>query len=161
VAINAVLTLLTIALPAQTAMNPDNPVATTNNNMKETIAQFLKIKDFPFTIKNENGNEIYYENSYGYWYRYEYNSNRNQIYYEDSTGYWGKNQYDSNGHQIYYENSNGVWYKREYDSDGNIIYHEDSERVIRDNRPKPVLEITLEEIAALKGVSVSQIRIKE
>ena len=30
------------------------------------IAQQLKIKDFPFIIKDKNGNEIYYENSDGY-----------------------------------------------------------------------------------------------
>ncbi len=108
--------------------------------MKETIAQFLKIKDFPFTIKNENGNEIYYENS---------------------DGYWIKKEFDLNGKEIYYENSKGVWYKREYDSDGNVIYWEDSNGLVNDNRPKPVLEITLEEIAKLKGVDVSQIRIKE
>jgi hypothetical protein len=90
-----------------------------NNSMKETIAQFLNIKDFPFTIKNENGNEIYYENS------------------------------------------NGAWIKKEFDLNGNRIYYEDSDGIVDDNRPKPVLEITLEEIAALKGVDVSQIRIKE
>lgn len=85
--------------------------------MKETIAQFLKIKDFPFTIKNENGNIIYYEGS---------------------NGYWEKREFDLNGNRIYYEDSNGIF---------------------EDNRPK--VEITLEEIAKLKGVDVSQIRIKE
>jgi hypothetical protein len=108
--------------------------------MKETIAQFLKIKDFPFTIKDENGDEIYWETS---------------------CGVWIKREFDLNGNRIYYENSNGVWYKREYDSDGNVIYWEDSNGLVNDNRPKPVLEITLEEIAKLKGVDVSQIRIKE
>jgi hypothetical protein len=87
--------------------------------MKETIAQFLKIKDFPFTIK------------------------------------------DKDGDQIYYENSNGAWFKKEFDLNGNRIYYEDSNGIVYDNRPKPVLEITLEEIAKLKGVNVSQIRIKE
>ena len=129
--------------------------------MKETIAQFLKIKDFPFTIKNENGNEIYYETSYGYWHRYEYNSNGNQIYYEDSTGYWGKNQYDSDGNIIYHENSKGVWCKRECDSDGKEIYFENSNGFIRDNRPKPVVEMTLQEIADKLGMDVKSIRIKE
>jgi len=129
--------------------------------MKETIAQFLNIKDFPFTIKNENGNVIYFENSNGYWIKREYDLNGNVIYFENSKGYWEKREYDSNGKEIYYENSSGTWEKIEYDSNGNIIYHEDSEGFIRDNRPKPVVEMTLQEIADKLGMDVSQIRIKE
>ena len=30
-----------------------------------TIAKQLKIKEFPFEIKDSKGNRIYYENSYG------------------------------------------------------------------------------------------------
>lgn len=36
-----------------------------------------------------------------------YDSNGNQIYREDSNGFWSKREYDSNGNQIYYEDSNG------------------------------------------------------
>jgi hypothetical protein len=129
--------------------------------MKPTIAQFLKIQKFPFTIKNENGNEIYCENSNGYWIKRKFDLNGKEIYYEDSNGTWIKRKFDLNGKEIYHENSNGYWIKRKFDLNGKEIYHEDSEGFIRDNRPKPVLEITLQEIAALKGVSVSQIRIKE
>ena len=81
-----------------------------------TIAQQLKIKEFPFVIKDKNGKEIYYE---------------------DSDGYWRKSEYDSNGKKIYFEDSNGNWYKREFDSNGNQIYYEDSDGLINDNRPKP------------------------
>ena len=77
---------------------------------KQTIAQFLKIKTFPFIIKDDKGSEIYRE-------------------YSD--GYWGKSEYDNKGNLIYYE------------------------------RSKPMIELTLEDIAKLKGVDVSQIRIKE
>jgi hypothetical protein len=80
----------------------------------KTIAQHLNVTDFPFIIKDKNGNEIYYENS---------------------TGYWEKSEFDSNGNQIYFENSNGFWYKREFDSNGNVIYSEDSDGKIIDNRP--------------------------
>ena len=55
--------------------------------MKPTIAQFLKVKDFPFVINDKNGNEIYYERSTGFWSKREYNAQGDQIYYEDSTGY--------------------------------------------------------------------------
>jgi hypothetical protein len=81
----------------------------------KTIAQQLNIKEFPFKIKDKNGNQIYYEDSNRFWYKKEYNSNGNVIYCEYSYGYWYKCEYDSNGNEIYYE-----------DSDGKIV----------DNRPK-------------------------
>ena len=52
----------------------------------KTIAQQLNVKDFPFEIKDKNGNEIYYENSDGYWRKSEYDSNGNVIYFENSEG---------------------------------------------------------------------------
>jgi len=106
----------------------------------QTIAQFLNIKDFPLEIKDNNGN---------------------QIYIEYSDGYWDKCDYDAKGNQIYYEDSNGYWRKCEYDDEGNQIYFEDSDGFIVDDRPKPMIELTLQDIAKLKGVDVSQIRIKE
>ena len=102
----------------------------------KTIAQELNVTDFPFEIKDKSGNEIYFENSNGYWIKREYDSNGNEIYWEDSTGYWIKREYDSDGNRIYHENSNGDWNKSEYDSNGNQIYHENSDGVIVDNRPK-------------------------
>jgi hypothetical protein len=82
----------------------------------KTIAQQLNVTEFPFRIKDKNGNTLYYE---------------------DSNKFWVKYEYDSNGKYTYGENSNEVWTKREYDSDGNEIYYEDSEGKIRDKRPKP------------------------
>ena len=102
----------------------------------KTIAQQLNIKEFPFEIKDKNGNEIYWENSNGGWVQREYDSNGNQIYSEDSGGFWVKREYDENGNGIYYEDSDGYWSKREYDSNGNIIYHENSDGFIEDNRLK-------------------------
>jgi uncharacterized membrane protein len=127
----------------------------------KTIAQQLNIKEFPFEIKNKNGNTIYYEISNGYWIKCEYDSNGNEIYYENSDGFWSKREYNSNGNEIRHETSDGYWSKREYDSNGKEIYYENSKGTIIDNRPKQVIELTLEDIAKLKGVSVSQIRIKE
>ncbi len=106
----------------------------------QTITQFLNVKDFPFFIKDKNGKEIYSEYSTGYWCKSEYDSKGNEIRLENSDGYWSKREYDSKGNQIHYENSNGE---------------------IIDKRPKPIIELTLEDVAKLKGVSVSQIRIKE
>jgi YD repeat-containing protein len=98
-----------------------------------------KLFNQPVTIKgnyvyNNQGNEIYYENSDGYWIKYEYDANGNEIYRENSNGYWYKREYDHNGNEIYYENNSGYWYKEEYDTNGNLIYRETSRGVIRDNR---------------------------
>ena len=109
-------------------------------NNEQTIAQFLNVKDFRFVIKDKNGNKIYFENTYGFWCKSEYDDQGNLIYSEDSDGVWRKSEYDEQGKEIYYENSDGY---------------------IVDNRPKPMIELTLEDIAKLKGVDVNQIRIKE
>ena len=52
----------------------------------KTIAQQLNVKEFPFYIKDSNGNQIYYENSNGYWSKREWDSNGKVIYYETSHG---------------------------------------------------------------------------
>jgi len=88
-----------------------------------TIAQQLKIKEFPFQIKDSKGNQIYWENSDGYWTKYEY---------------------DSEGNHIYLETSDGYWAKRKYDSDRNVIYYENSNRTIIDNRPKTDVQKAIE-----------------
>ena len=104
-----------------------------------TIAQQLKVTEFPFTIKDKNGIQIYFEDSTGYWRKYEYDQNGKEIYYENSDGYWCKSEYDQNGKLIYFENS-----------DGNII----------DNQPK-VVELTLNEIAKKLNIDVNFLKIKK
>lgn len=51
----------------------------------KTLAKQLKINNFPFMIKDNNENTIYYEDSKGYWYRVEFDENQ-PIYYENSIG---------------------------------------------------------------------------
>ena len=63
-----------------------------------------------------------------------YDNDGNQIYYEGSYGYWWKREYDTNGNLIYSEYSDGYWYKYKYDINGNIIYRENSDGDIEDNR---------------------------
>jgi hypothetical protein len=105
----------------------------------KTIAQQLNIKSFPFEI-HVNGKLVYYETS-----------NEN----------WHKSEYDANGNEVYYENSHGDWCKREYDANGKEVYFEDSNGYIRDNRPKPVKEFTMDEIAKVMGIPVEQLKIKK
>jgi len=57
--------------------------------MKKTIAQQLKINDFPFTIYDEDGGELYYEDESGYW--------RKTQYFEDSDDYGHVLTKDSEG----------------------------------------------------------------
>ncbi len=106
-----------------------------------TIAQQLKIKDFPFIIKNKQGKEIYWEGLNGYWLKSEFDTNGNNIYYESSHGYWAKREYNSDGKKIYWESSNGK---------------------IIDNRPKLVeVHLSMDEIAAKFGIDVSTLKIKK
>ena len=106
----------------------------------KTITQQLNIKKFPFEIKDEKGKKIYYEDSNGYWAKYQYDEKGNKIYLEYSTGYWKKSQYDEKGNRVYFENSTGC---------------------IVDTRPKQTVEITLDEIAKKFNIDISQVRIKD
>jgi hypothetical protein len=116
----------------------------------KTIAQQLNITEFPFIIKDKNGNQIYFEHSNGYWYKKEFDSNGNRICFEDSEGYWYKKEFDSNGNRIFYEDSEGYCSKREFDSNGDETYFQDSNGVIRDNRLKPTCEGKVVEIDGKK-----------
>ena len=56
---------------------------------EQTIAQLIKW-DFKtngnLEIKDKNGNQIYFENSKGFWAKWEYDSQGNKIYFENSDG---------------------------------------------------------------------------
>jgi hypothetical protein len=117
-----------------------------------TMAQQLKVTKFPFVIKNDAGNEIYYEDSDGWWKKREWDDKGNEIYFEDSDGYWEKKEWDDKGKDIYFEDSDGYWEKREWDDKGKEeIYFENSDGYIDDKRPKPVPEYTMEELVDKLG----------
>lgn len=75
----------------------------------------------------------------------------NNIYFENSDGFWIKRKFDSNGYLIFFEDSNGVWFKNERDEKGNQIYYEDSKGLVIDNRVK---ELTIEEIEKILGYKI-------
>jgi hypothetical protein len=106
---------------------------------QETIAQLLKVKEFPFVIRDSKSNRIYWENSVGLWYKYEFDSKNNETRWESSSGYWENREYDSNGRCVYWESSDGV---------------------IMDARPKNV-ELTMDEIATKFGIDVNLLTIKK
>jgi hypothetical protein len=78
---------------------------------------------FPIEIRNSSGKQTYYEDSEGFWRKYEYDTNSKETYYEDSEGFWRKYDYDCDGKETYYENSYG--YKkvtpRSQACDGKVI----------------------------------------
>ena len=104
-----------------------------------------------FEVYNEKDHLIYYEDSNGYWSKWEYDEKGNEIYFENSNNYWEKSEYDEKGNQIYYEDSNGYWDKREYNENGNEIHYENSKGEIIDKRVK---ELTIEEIEKLLGYKI-------
>jgi hypothetical protein len=55
--------------------------------MEKTIAQQLNVTKFPFIIKDDKGNLIYFENSKGNWAKTEYDDKGNVTYHEDDDGY--------------------------------------------------------------------------
>ena len=61
----------------------------------------------PIEIRNAQGNRTYFENSNGYWHRWEYDAKGNETYFENSKGFWSKSEYDAQGNRTYYEDSDG------------------------------------------------------
>jgi len=57
--------------------------------LSETYKELGIVFTFPIKIKDKNGNETYFENSDGYWWRCEYDEKGNSTYYETSDGYKG------------------------------------------------------------------------
>jgi hypothetical protein len=94
--------------------------------LSETYKELGIAFTFPIKITNENGNQTYYEDSDGYWYRYEYNEDGNKTYYENSDSFWYRYEHDKDGKKTYFEDSHGSWARYEYDKDGNETYYEDS-----------------------------------
>ena len=97
--------------------------------LSETYKELGIAFSFPIKIKDANGKQTYYEESNGFWRKYEYNADGNETYYDNSTGYWHKYEYNADGNETYYENSTGYWWKAEYNADGNETYYEDSKGV--------------------------------
>ena len=53
----------------------------------KTIANIIHHKNFPIEIRDSNGDQIYYEDSEGDWWKSEYDDKCNLIYSEDSDGF--------------------------------------------------------------------------
>ena len=75
--------------------------------LSETYKELGIEFSFPIEIKDTKGNQTYFEKSYGFWYRCEYDANGKVTYYENSNDYWERWEYDANGNETYYENGDG------------------------------------------------------
>ena len=76
--------------------------------LSETYKELGIAFTFPIEIEDANGNDTYFENSDGFWCKWEYDTNGNETYYENIYPYWCKREYDTNGNETYYENSDGL-----------------------------------------------------
>ena len=109
--------------------------------MKNDFPLFKNLKDYGFYEHlSEDGINYVLSGVFGEPVRvgsnvYEiYNDNGNEIYYEDSDGKWVKREFDENGKLTYGENYTGQWSKSEYDERGERIYYEHSDGYIEDRR---------------------------
>ena len=94
--------------------------------LSETLTELGIAFSFPIQIKDAKGNETYYENSDGFWYRCEYDANGNETYYEDSDGDWARYEYDAYGRVTYFEDNADYWARYERDDKGYETYYENS-----------------------------------
>ena len=75
--------------------------------LSETYKELGIAFTFPIEITDANGKLTYYENSDGFWDRYERDANGNRTYYENSMGFWSRWERDA-WKMYYYEDSTGV-----------------------------------------------------
>ena len=91
-----------------------------------TKAQKLNITEFPYTEYDSYGNQTYYEEESGYWFKNTFDDNQNEIYFENSDGYLNKFLYDELDRCNYFQNSKLGWCKLKYQDDDIIISYEDN-----------------------------------
>ena len=76
--------------------------------LSETYKELGIAFSFPIKIKDDNRRVTYFEDSDGYWDRYERDAKGHPIYNENSDGFWSRWERDANGDVDYYEDSTGV-----------------------------------------------------
>lgn len=90
-----------------------------------TIAQKANhnFDDGDFELFDENGNNIYWENSEGYWIVQKFDDLNNKLLYKDSDGHYTKFVYDENGNIVYFEDPD-FGAKGTYDEKNILISYE-------------------------------------
>ena len=75
--------------------------------LSETYKELGIAFTFPIEIYDAKGKATYYEDSEGFWQRWERNANGKVAYYEDSDGEWARWEYDANGKVTHHGDSEG------------------------------------------------------
>jgi hypothetical protein len=93
--------------------------------MTQTIAQRLKVTEFPFVIKDKRGNVLYEETRRNKWERNEYDEKNRIVYHEEyhevSSGFWMKKTYDRFGNVSRMDNSRNEWETHVYNHNNQLI----------------------------------------
>jgi hypothetical protein len=81
-------------------------------------------------------------------------SQGNEIYFENSNGFWRKREFDDQGNGVYYEDGGGYWWKKEFNERGYQVYYEDSCGIVIDDRPKRkvTIELTEDQLKKVKEI---------
>jgi YD repeat-containing protein len=100
-----------------------------NQKLWEILEDEKEISEIVFDDKEEFNNVNWFIENFKY-------GKIRSIKFEDSEGYWKKYEYDKNGNLIKLEDSNGYWKKYEYDENGDMIKYEDSNGIIKEYKIK-------------------------
>jgi len=76
--------------------------------LSETLTELGIAFTFPIEIKDANGKATYFEDSDGYWERFEYNAEGRPTYSENIDEFWQKWGRSTNGRLTSFKNSDGV-----------------------------------------------------
>ena len=108
--------------------------------LSETLTELGIAFTFPIRIWDAKGYQTYYEDSTGYWDKYEWDGNGRATHYEDSDDYWERFERDAKGRPTYHEDSDGFWSRWERDDNGDVDYYEDSTGVKKGTTQRAQLE---------------------
>ena len=83
------------------------------SNLRREYEARMGTVDGTLRLFNGQGQEVYREESeesggFGFWILHKYNDEGKQVYYENSRGDWAKYKYNDEGKKVYYENSQGT-----------------------------------------------------
>ena len=80
------------------------------SNLRREYEARMGVVEGHLRLFNAQGQEVYREESggFGFWILHKYNDEGKQVYYENSRGGWAKYKYNDEGRKVYYENSQGT-----------------------------------------------------
>jgi hypothetical protein len=115
-------------------LNPNDTVNKGNKSCSNHIKIIREIVDSNELFEllgqaktfDENGRELTFKGSSGYWHERTYDLNGRELTFKDSNGYSHERTCDLNGRELTFRNSNGHWYERTYDLNGKELTYKES-----------------------------------